>query len=203
MDILKFLEEARAAKWEIVLSMDYDPNVYYVRNKLLGCDVGRGPNQKPYNGELDYDYVLWIDSDIRFNFKMIERLASHKKDAVCGLYRMQDMKHYPVVKHMDDEYFKEHKMFQYLTVEELEKIHKSGKIDLMKIDFSGMGMFLVSRAALERMKYPWFQPVWKEIGDMRDFTSEDVGFCIKLRETGTDIYCDPSVIGAHMKLMPI
>ena len=203
MDILKFLEEARAAKWEIVLSMDYDPNVYYVRNKLLGCDVGLGPNQKPYNGELDYDYVLWIDSDIRFNFKMIERLASHKKDAVCGLYRMQDMKHYPVVKHMDDEYFKEHKMFQYLTVEELEKIHKSGKIDLMKIDFSGMGMFLVSRAALERMKYPWFQPVWKEIGDMRDFTSEDVGFCIKLRETGTDIYCDPSVIGAHMKLMPI
>ena len=63
MDIIKFLEDARIAQWEVVLSMDYDPNVYYVRNKLLGGDVGRGPSQKPYNGEFEYDYVLWIDSD--------------------------------------------------------------------------------------------------------------------------------------------
>jgi len=203
MDIIKFLEDARIAQWEVVLSMDYDPNVYYVRNKLLGGDVGRGPEQKPYNGEVEYDYVLWIDSDIRFNFKMIERLASHKKDAICGIYRMKDMKHFAVVKHMDDEYFKEHKSYQFLSVEDVEKIHKSQKVDLMKIDYTGMGMFLVSREAIERLEYPWFQPVWKDIGDMHDFTSEDVGFCIKLRETGTDIYCDPAVIGGHMKLMPI
>ena len=203
MDIIKFLEDARIAQWEVVLSMDYDPNVYYVRNKLLGGDVGRGPSQKPYNGEFEYDYVLWIDSDIRFNFKMVERLASHKKDAICGLYRMKDMKHFTVVRHMDDEYFKENKSYQFLTVEDVEKMHKTQKVDLLKIDYTGMGMFLVSREALEKLEYPWFQPVWKEIGDMRDFTSEDVGFCIKLRETGTTIYCDPAVIGGHMKLMPI
>ena len=183
--------------------MDYDPNVYYVRNKLLGGDVGRGPNQKPFNGELDYDYVLWIDSDIRFNFKMIERLASHEKDAICGLYRMSDLKHFTVVRHMDDEYFKENKTYQFLNVEDVEKMHKTQKVDLLKIDYTGMGIFLVSRTAIEKMEYPWFQPVWKDIDDMRDFTSEDVGFCIKLRETGTDIYCDPGVVAGHMKLVPI
>jgi len=203
MDIIRFIDETKAAGWEVVLSMDYDPNVYYVRNKLLGGDVGRGKNQKPYNGEMDYDYVLWIDSDIRFNFKMIERLASHKKDAICGLYRMKDLKNFTVVRHMDDEYFKEHKSYQFLTVEDVEKMHKSQKAELFVIDYTGMGMFLVSRQAIEKLEYPWFQPIWKDIGDMRDFTSEDVGFCIKLRETGTTIYCDPAVIGGHMKLMPI
>ena len=203
MDIIKFIDDAKAEKWQITLSTDYDPNVYYVRNKLLGGDVGRGPNQKPFNGEVDYDYVLWIDSDIRFNFKMIERLASHKKDAVCGLYRMSDLKNFTVVRRMDDEYFKENKSYQFLTVEDVEKMHKSEKTELFEIDYTGMGLFLVSKDALEKMEYPWFQPVWKDIGDMRDFTSEDVGFCIKLRETGTTIYCDPTVIGGHMKTIPI
>ena len=82
-------------------------------------------------------------------------------------------------------------------------MHKSQKAELFVIDYTGMGMFLVSRQAIEKLEYPWFQPIWKDIGDMRDFTSEDVGFCIKLRETGTTIYCDPAVIGGHMKLMPI
>ena len=203
MDIIKFLDDAKSEQWQVTVSMDYDPNVYYVRNKLLGGDVGRGPNQKPYNGEIDYDYVVWIDSDIRFNFKMIERLASHEKDAICGLYRMSDLKHFTVVSHMDDEYFKENKTYQFLNVEDVEKMHKTQKVDLLKIDYTGMGIFLVSRTAIEKMEYPWFQPVWKDIDDMRDFTSEDVGFCIKLRETGTDIYCDPGVVAGHMKLVPI
>ena len=203
MDIIKFLDDAKTAQWQVIVSMDYDPNVYYVRNKLLGGDVGRGPNQKPYNGEIDYDYVVWIDSDIRFNFKMIERLASHEKDAICGLYRMSDLKHFTVVRHMDDEYFKENKTYQFLNVEDVEKMHKTQKVDLLKIDYTGMGIFLVSRTAIKKMEYPWFQPVWKDIDDMRDFTSQDVGFCIKLRETGTAIYCDPGVVPGHMKLVPI
>ena len=27
----------------------------------------RGPNQKPWDGKLEYDYQLWIDSDIVFD----------------------------------------------------------------------------------------------------------------------------------------
>ena len=203
MDVIKFLEEARLAEWNVVLCMDYDPNVYYARNKLLGGDVGRGPNQKPYNGEFEYDYVLWIDSDIRFNFKMIERLLSHKKDVVCGLYRMKDLKNFAVVRRMDDEYFKEHKTYQFLTVEDVEKMHKSEKTDLFEIDYTGMGLCVISRKAMESIEYPWFRPVWFEFGEMKDFCSEDVGMCIQLRKAGNTIYCDPSVIGGHMKLVPI
>jgi len=203
MDITRFLFEAKGAGWDVILSMDYDPNVYYVRNKLLGGDVGRGPTQKPFNGQFDYDYVFWIDSDIRFNFKMAERLISHGKDVSCGLYRMRDMKSFAVVKDMDDAFFAENKYYKFLTVDDFKEMQETEKMDIFKIDYTGMGICMVSRKALEALEYPWFRPIWMNVGDMKDFTSEDVGFCIQLRKAGFDIWCDPTVVAGHMKTFAI
>ena len=44
-----------------VLSRKQSCNIYYVRNMCLGADVMRGKNQKPFDGKLDYDYLMWID----------------------------------------------------------------------------------------------------------------------------------------------
>ena len=52
--------------FEIKISQKYTSNVYYVRNMCLGGDVMRGVNQKPYDGKLEYDYMMWIDSDMVF-----------------------------------------------------------------------------------------------------------------------------------------
>ena len=41
--------------------------VNFARCKCLGANVLRGPDQKPWDGKLEYDYQLWIDSDIVFN----------------------------------------------------------------------------------------------------------------------------------------
>ena len=49
------------------ISQDYSSMVNFARCKCLGANVLRGPDQKPWDGKLDYDYQLWIDSDIVFN----------------------------------------------------------------------------------------------------------------------------------------
>ena len=41
--------------------------VNFARCKCLGANVLRGPDQIPWDGKLNYDYQLWIDSDIVFN----------------------------------------------------------------------------------------------------------------------------------------
>ena len=51
----------------IQISQDYSSMVNFARCKCLGANVLRGPDQKPWDGKLDYDYQLWIDSDIVFN----------------------------------------------------------------------------------------------------------------------------------------
>ena len=49
------------------ISQDYSSMVNFARCKCLGANVLRGPDQMPWDGKLDYDYQLWIDSDIVFN----------------------------------------------------------------------------------------------------------------------------------------
>ena len=34
---------------------------------MFGANVLRGPDQIPWDGKLNYDYQLWIDSDIVFS----------------------------------------------------------------------------------------------------------------------------------------
>ena len=41
--------------------------VNFARCKCLGANVLRGPNQLPWDGKLEYDWQLWIDSDIVFD----------------------------------------------------------------------------------------------------------------------------------------
>ena len=40
----------------IQISQDYSSMVNFARCKVLGANVLRGPNQKPWDGKLEYDY---------------------------------------------------------------------------------------------------------------------------------------------------
>ncbi len=59
----------------IQISQDYSSMVNFARCKCLGANVLRGPKQKPWDGKLDYDYQLWIDSDIVFNTEKFWQLC--------------------------------------------------------------------------------------------------------------------------------
>ena len=48
--------------------------VNFARCKCLGANVLRGANQLPWDGKLNYDYQLWIDSDIVFNTEKFYQL---------------------------------------------------------------------------------------------------------------------------------
>lgn len=44
-----------------IISRRCSCNIYFVRNMCLGADVSRGKDQKPFDGKIDYDYLMWID----------------------------------------------------------------------------------------------------------------------------------------------
>jgi hypothetical protein len=92
-----------------VLSRRQSCNIYYVRNMCLGADVMRGPAQKPFDGKVDYDYVMWIDADMVFTPAQFARLLSHDKDIAAGLYRMEGAREFATVKEWDEGYFRKAK----------------------------------------------------------------------------------------------
>ena len=59
----------------IQISQDYSSMVNFARCKCLGANVLRGPKQVPWDGKLEYDYQLWIDSDIVFNTEKFWQLC--------------------------------------------------------------------------------------------------------------------------------
>ena len=59
----------------IQISQDYSSMVNFARCKCLGANVLRGPNQIPWDGKLEYDYQLWIDSDIVFSTEKFWQLC--------------------------------------------------------------------------------------------------------------------------------
>lgn len=183
---------------ELVLSTAYSSNVYFVRNMALGADVLRGRNQKPFDGKLDYDFIMWIDSDIVFNPDQFVRLITHNKDVVAGLYKMEGGKHYAVVETWDTEEFKKHGAFKFMDEERrLELAEK----ELVPVDYTGFGWVLVKRGVFERLEYPWFHPEYTEFeGGVRDFCSEDVGFCRAAKRAGIEVFVDPKVVVGHEKM---
>ena len=177
-----------------IISHKESCNIYYVRNMCLGADVSRGKDQKPFNGQVDYDYIMWIDSDILFTPKQFRKLLDHKNDIVSGVYMMDDGKHLATCKEWDEEYFKKHGCFQFLREGDIK-----GKKELFEVAYTGMGFMLVKKGVFESMEYPWFEPIKKRIGNMVDFSMEDVAFCLKAKEKDFNIYIDPTVRVGHEK----
>ena len=177
-----------------LLSCKESCNIYYVSNMCLGADISRGKDQKPFNNKVDYDYIMWIDSDIIFTPQHFIKLLMHKKDIVSGVYLMSDGKYYATCEEWDEHFFKKHGHFKFLTFEDVK-----GKEGLIEVSYTGMGFLLIKKGIFESMEYPWFRPVEKKIGNMVDFTMEDFSFCLKAREKGYKIFIDPTARVGHEK----
>lgn len=193
-------------KIEIHLANKYSSNVYYARNLCLGGNNLAGKNQKPWQGTIDYDYVMWIDSDIVWHSEQIMRLIAiaeqHKQvDIVSGLYIMENETQYATVVNWDIETFKREGRFTFLNKKALKNYDLK---ELVEVAYTGFGFMLIRNGVFEKVGYPWFLPIWEETESVngvkvRDFTSEDVGFCRTATENGFKIFVDPNIIVGHEK----
>lgn len=174
-------------------------NIYHLRSACLGGNILQGKDQVPFQGQIDYDYIMWIDSDQTFQPEQIQQLISRDKDIVSGLYLMQDCKHFACVEEFDSNYFIKNGYFKFITPPDIKD-----KKDLIPVAYNGMGFMLIKKGVYEKIGYPWFEPISLTINDdIRDFCSEDASFCIRAAKKGFTVYADPTVVVAHEKMFLI
>lgn len=197
-------------KVSFCLSNAYSPVVYYARSACLRGHVLRGRKQKPFNGEMTYDYLMWIDSDIVFSpehfFKLLEKMQKHPDvQLMAGTYLMADGKHTTIVDTWDEEYFAERGSFKFLTMPEVkaksELAEVKAKDNLFECVYCGFGWLMVRYGVHESFEYPFFKPQFHELkgGEIYDFSSEDASFFLDLREKGIKCYVDPDINVGHEK----
>ena len=62
-----------------ILSNASSSNVFFVRNMCLNGDVLMGIDQKPFQGKINYDYIMWIDSDQVFSIQAFRIIIEFKQ----------------------------------------------------------------------------------------------------------------------------
>lgn len=185
------------------VSQDYSSMVNFARCKCLGAHVLRGPDQKPWDGKIKYDYQMWIDSDIIFNTLRFLELVIMDKDIASGWYMTEDGVRTSVAHWSDEKKFRENGgMMTHETGETMQNRTKP-----FTVDYIGFGWVLIKHGVFEneKIKYPWFAPELKvfEDGAVADMCGEDVSFCLNAIEAGYEIWCHPAVRVGHEKMRVI
>ena len=168
---------------EYELMCEYAPNIYYIRGMLLGGNYSHGPSQHPWQGKKEYDYIMWIDSDIVFKPQHFFKLLEHDKDIVSGLYlkkpQTDSMADIPTsfACFVDDGY--------------RNLITHEANGELINVRANGMGWMLVKKGVFEKIDYPWF--------GMINHHGEDLSFQLRAKDAGFDSYVDTSIIVGHEK----
>ena len=213
----------------VQISQDYSSMVNFARCKCLGANVLRGPDQIPWDGKLDYDYQLWIDSDIVFNTEKFWQLLDlalpaeavtqeditddegkitgmrqiinneHEREIAAGWYSTEDGKTTSVAHWLDEDDFRSNG--GVMNHEMVDGISKRKKP--FTVDYTGFGWVLIKKGVFEdeKMTYPWFAPKMQvfESGAVQDMCGEDVSFCLDAMDAGFKIWCDPRIRVGHEK----
>lgn len=187
----------------IKISCAYDANIFYARSRCLCTQTLRGTQQQPFNSKIEYDYLFWIDSDVIFTTKDVLQLLQQDKDIVSGCYIMHNNTHYPIVQHMDDEFYLKNGHYQFMDRTQLTEL--ATKNELVEVDYVGFGFMCVKKGVFETLSYPYFSPVHFNFGTnhISEYASEDVSWCIHVKEKGFKVFVDPTVVVAHQKLIPL
>lgn len=161
---------------ECKLAMKSGSLIYTSRNSLAMMAI-----------QMDADFVFWLDSDMVFKsdtlIRMMDTLKKNDLDILTGLYFRRVPPYSPVL--FD-------KLEQNGEITEFSEFNKIPD-ELFEVGGCGFGCVL--------MKTDVFFDVQSKFGNMfapMGNNGEDVAFCIRARECGYKIYCDPSIVCGHV-----
>lgn len=155
-----------------------EPNIQFVfdENSLVYDSRNSMLEQAIIN---DFDYLMFIDSDVIFPAEAVCQLLADKKDIVTGIYYERKGNHRPVL-------FKNVTLRDGDIAPSADFVTEFPNDKPFEIDACGMGFCLINTKAvfpvIKKYKSP-FEP-YEGLG-------EDLSFCYKCRQEGIKIYADP------------
>lgn len=176
-------------------SSEYSSHVGDAREMTLNGGNENDPaEQRPFKGQITYDKLLWIDSDITFTPEDVLKAYRSDKDITTGAYLLASG---------EATVYKEIFKSAY-TFEEILALDEP-----VQVGAAGMGFMCVKSGIFEKLSRPWFQsPIASTtMNDGYVFTfpvmGEDVSFCKRATDLGFELWLDPSIRLIHNKMMKL
>jgi hypothetical protein len=176
-------------------SSEYSSHVADAREMTLNGDNQNDPSeQRPFKGQVTYDKILWIDSDIAFTPEDVLKLYESDYDVVTGAYLLANGE-VVVYKELFGT------GYNYDDVKDMT--------EPVKVFGAGFGFIMIKQGIFEQLTRPWFQSPMasKTMDDGTEFTfpimGEDLSWCKRVNDLGIDIWFDPTVRVTHHKMMKL
>jgi len=148
-------------------------------------------NKEPVRGEVTYDKIFWIDSEISWTVEDFMKIYGSDKDIISGVYLNE--KGVP--------------MFSTIS-EEISPYAILTNANEFPIAAAGFGFIAIKSGIFESIQRPWFDLVFQKLEneagqEMLIPYGEDYSWCEKAKKAGYEIFLDPSVLVNHHKKVVI
>lgn len=168
-------------------------------NKEIQVDVNLRPGtiihdmryemaQEAINNQ--YDYILWIDSDMVFDSDVIYDLLDCDKDIVTAVCFMRRSPYEPCI-------YSKMRMGATLEEDEIEKYLDYPKDKVFEVEACGLAMCLMKVEALKDIMGKSGQPFFPLKSSHRSL-GEDLSFCYCARRCGYKIWANPKPKIGHI-----
>ena len=186
--------------YKIALTNDYSAYVPFTRMMTLGLDTMRGNEQKPFDGKVEYNVWVTVDSDIIFTAKQLIELIedTDKYPVISGMYKMYNSKDIAAVKEWNLAHFIKNGVYEFIDPETFDK-----DIKHHEVAYVGMGFMACTREVLEKIEYPYFNYPTEELQvdgkTISQVFSEDVSFSKRVTDAGYKIVINTDLRVGHEK----
>lgn len=147
--------------------------VYIARDKLAKAAVNEG-----------FTHVLWLDSDMVFNDKVVDDLLFCQKEMVCGAFVSRRPPYGPCV-------------YTSIATGDIRKVESFGA-QPFRVAGCGFACVLTEVELLKAVLLEYstcFTPT--------DYYGEDLAFCWRAGQIGREIWCEPTVRPGHIAHVPV
>ena len=162
---------------QCVLAMNAGSLIYTSRNNLATQSI-----------QMEADYIFWLDSDMVFQpdtlVRMMKTIRENDIDILTGLYFRRVPPYTPVL-------FDKLEMRTKTVLDWSE--FKSIPEGLFEVGGCGFGCVLMKTDPFFDIQ-SYYGTMFAPMGN----NGEDIAFCIRARERGYKIMCDPSIICGHV-----
>jgi len=169
--------------------------------RVQGNQIGR-QRQEALNfwyDKTDFDWILWVDSDIVLTEDALQKVwsaaSAAERPVVTGTYFISKenerslMAPYPAI-------------FNWVEGDEykIAYVHPLPKDALIKVGSAGFGFVLMHRNAVTQMRRMHGDlPYFNETGVGENFVSEDINFFKLMGQAGVPLYSHTGAVVQHMK----
>ena len=173
----------------------YSSLVHHAREITMSGDMTLNPDDKgPMHGQVTYNKIIWIDSDIAWEVDDFFRLYDSEYEVVSGAYLLADG--HTTTVHTAE-------FLQGIPKEKIQEME-----DPIQVQSIGFGFVAIKAGVFERMDRPWFSHLSQFIINSRgeklpDSLGEDISWCVRAYNANIPIHFDPKVLVSHMKQVKI